>query len=60
LNKSLVSYFKKNGIITLKKHVDVNHVLIAKHIEEVNKNMTSPMKINNLKEKAYSKCECNF
>jgi hypothetical protein len=37
LNKGLVSYFKKNGIITLKNHVDVNHVLIAKQIEEVNK-----------------------
>jgi hypothetical protein len=51
LNKGLVSYFKKNGIITLKKHVDVNHVSIAKQIEEVNKNMKSPMEINNLQRK---------
>jgi hypothetical protein len=31
--------------------VDVNHVLIAKQIEEVNKNMKSPMEINNLQRK---------
>jgi hypothetical protein len=29
-----VFYFKNNGITTLKKHVDANHELIAKTIEE--------------------------
>ncbi len=29
-----MSYFKSNDIIALKKHVDVNHGLITKKIEE--------------------------
>jgi hypothetical protein len=40
LKKAFRSYFKKNGIIILKKHVDANHGLIAKKIEdEMNNNM---------------------
>jgi hypothetical protein len=35
--KGLISYYKTNGITSLKKHVDVNHFLIYKKIEkEVN------------------------
>jgi hypothetical protein len=30
LRKGLVSYFKSNGIITLKKHVDVDNGIIVK------------------------------
>jgi hypothetical protein len=42
--KSLVSYFKNNGITTLKKHVDVDHGLIVKKIkEELNNNVESPL-----------------
>jgi hypothetical protein len=44
LRKVLVSYFKNNGLITLKKHMDLNHRLIAKTFEEkMNNNMKSPM-----------------
>jgi hypothetical protein len=32
--KGLVSYFKSNEITTSKKHVDVDHGLIAKKIKE--------------------------
>jgi hypothetical protein len=28
--KGLISYYKKNGIITFNKHVNVNHAIIAK------------------------------
>lgn len=42
-----MSYFKNNGIITLKKHVDANHGLIAKIFEEeVDNNMKIPMEYN--------------
>jgi hypothetical protein len=35
--KGIITYFKKNGIIALKKHVDANHVILAKRFEkEVN------------------------
>ncbi len=34
LKKGLVFYFKSNGIIVLKKHVDANHGLIVKTFEE--------------------------
>jgi hypothetical protein len=44
LRKGLVSCLKNNGLITLKKHVDLNHRLIAKIFEEkMNNNMKSPM-----------------
>jgi hypothetical protein len=32
--KGLITYYKTHGIITLKKHVDVYHVLIIKKYEE--------------------------
>jgi hypothetical protein len=43
LKKSLVSYFKSNGITTLKKHVDANHKLIVKNFEEEANNLKSPL-----------------
>ncbi len=40
LNKGLISYYKTNGILTLKKHVDVKHNLLAKKLdEEMNSSM---------------------
>jgi len=33
--RGIVTYSKKNGITTLKKHVDVDHVILAKKFEEV-------------------------
>jgi len=33
--KGLITYYKMNGITSLKKHVDANHYLISKKIEEV-------------------------
>jgi hypothetical protein len=32
--KGIITYFKKNGITTLKKHVDANHDVLAKRFEE--------------------------
>ncbi len=43
LKKTLVSYFKSNGITTLKKHMDVDHGLIVKKIKEKMNNMKSPL-----------------
>jgi hypothetical protein len=34
LKKTIVSYFKNNGIIALRKNVDVNHGLIAKKLKK--------------------------
>ncbi len=34
LRKGLISYYKTNGILTLKKHVDVKHDLLAKKLDE--------------------------
>jgi len=34
LKKRIISYFKSNGITTLKKHVDVEHTLLTKKFEE--------------------------
>jgi hypothetical protein len=35
--RGIITYFKKNGIIVLKKHVDVHHAIIAnRFVEEVN------------------------
>jgi hypothetical protein len=46
LRKRLVSYFKSNGIIVLKKHVDTNHNLIARNFEkEVNNNIKNPLQM---------------
>jgi hypothetical protein len=50
LKKELVSYFKCNGITTLKKHVDGNHFLIArKFVEEMNININFFVKIQLIK-----------
>jgi hypothetical protein len=42
LKKGLVFYFKNNVLITLKKHLNANHVLSAKKFEE-EMNIESPM-----------------
>ncbi len=34
LRKGLISYYKTNGILTLKKHVDAKHNLLAKKLDE--------------------------
>lgn len=34
--KVLIKYYKSYGIITLKKHVNVNHGIIAKTFKEMN------------------------
>jgi hypothetical protein len=39
--KGLIIYYKTYKIIVLKKHVDANHAIIVKKIEEVN----GPIKI---------------
>ncbi len=39
--KGIITYYKKNGIIALKKHVDANHVMLAKRFEE---EMNSPLR----------------
>jgi hypothetical protein len=40
LSKGLISYYKTNGILILKKHVDVEHKLLAKKLdEEMNNSM---------------------
>ncbi len=39
--KWIISYYKTNGIMTLKKHMNVNHVAIAKKFEE---EIYSPMR----------------
>ncbi len=47
LKKGLISYFKDNDVTTLKKHVDVDHGLITKKVEEkVNNNMKSLIESN--------------
>jgi hypothetical protein len=33
-SKGLISYYKKNGKTSLKKHVDAEHVIIAKMFEK--------------------------
>jgi hypothetical protein len=38
--KGIISYYKTNGTMALKKHVDVHHVVIAKKIEEINNHVT--------------------
>jgi hypothetical protein len=37
--KGLISYYKTNGITFFKKHVDVNHYLIAQEFEEKTNNL---------------------
>ncbi len=38
--KGLMSYYKTNGIMSPKNHVDVDHYLISKKIEKEVQNMT--------------------
>jgi len=53
LRKRLVSYFKSNGIIVLKKHVDANHNLIATNFDkEVNNNIKNPLQKQLAKKRA--------
>jgi hypothetical protein len=47
--KEIVSYSKSNGIIAFKKHVDANHGLIVKKVEEIN-NLKGPRE-DNIQEK---------
>jgi len=37
--KQIISYSKTNGIMTLNKHVDVDHVMIPKKFQEEIKNL---------------------
>jgi len=54
MKKGLISYFKDNDVTTLKKHVDVDHGLIAKKVEEkVNNNMKSPIESQIAKKDLY-------
>jgi hypothetical protein len=39
--RRIITYYQKNGIISLKKHVDANHVMLAKRFEE---EMNSPLR----------------
>jgi glutathione peroxidase-family protein len=43
LKKGVVSYFKSNGIIALKKHVNANHGQIFKMFEKVKSKHKSPL-----------------
>jgi hypothetical protein len=44
IKKGFVSYFKNNGIIVLKKHMDANHgIIVKKFEEEVNNNFKSQL-----------------
>jgi hypothetical protein len=52
LRKGLVSYFKNNGIIALKKHVNVEHGLIAQ-ISEKEMNIMKSLIKNNLEKKGH-------
>lgn len=58
--KGLISYFKDNDVTTLKKHVDVDHGLIAKKVEEkVNNNMKSPIE-SQFAKKVYNNYKCHL
>ncbi len=48
--RGIITYFKKNGITILKKHVDANHVVLAKRFE---KEMNFPLR--NILEKQLAK-----
>jgi hypothetical protein len=39
--RGTITYYKENGITILKKHVDANHVMLAKIFEE---EMNSPLR----------------
>jgi hypothetical protein len=51
--KRVITYSKKNDIIALKKHVDANHVVLAKRFEEeVNFPLRNVFEKKNLQKKA--------
>jgi hypothetical protein len=52
LRKPFVSYFKSNGIITLKRHMDVDHGIIVKKIKEKMNNMKSPLERQPVKKRS--------
>jgi len=53
--KRFISYFKNNGITTLKKHINGDHYLIARKVEEkINNNAKSLVELKpTYKEEAY-------
>jgi hypothetical protein len=51
-----VFYFKSNGMIALRKHVNANHRLIIEIFENELNNMKSPIK-RKITKKACNKCE---
>jgi hypothetical protein len=53
--EGIITYSKKNGIIALEKHVDANHVVLVKRIEE---KVKSPLK--NVLEKQLAKKKPNM
>jgi len=58
--KGLITYYKIYGIIVLKKHVDVNHFIIANKIEEkINNEITKSVEIK-LQRKMSCPIKCNF
>jgi hypothetical protein len=52
--KRLVSYFKSSGIITLKKHVNGNHFLIARNFGKKLSNNVENLMERQCKEKVYN------
>jgi hypothetical protein len=44
MKKGLISYYKTNGITSLKKHVDVDHSFIAQTFEEKMINLLNMIK----------------
>lgn len=60
--KGLILYYKTSGITCLKNHVDVDHSIIFKNIEEVNSLMKGNLKKQPTKKKAnvFSSSISNF
>jgi hypothetical protein len=59
--KDFKTYYKTYGIIALKKHVDANHFIIAKKIEEeINNGITESVERQLAKIKAKCLRKCNF
>jgi hypothetical protein len=52
--KQIISYYKTNGIMTLKKHVVVDHVMIPKKFEEEINNLVKPDERQPTKKKTQS------
>jgi hypothetical protein len=53
--KRLIFYYKKNGIISLKKHVDAKHIVIDKVFKEGNK-LFAKRKLRKTTDKEKSDC----